>query len=260
MFFVVNLFLYLHNKCKDIDIYPVAAYVFGHKELLTLWKNTLSYEIYPMKRIKAVIFDCDGVMFDSRQANINYYNQILHRFNLPSMTKDQEDYIHMHTADESVKYIFRGSPFLEQAMAFRSLEKYHPYIKDMILEPGLTELLTSLKSAYGLAVATNRGDTIDEVLTSNGLKSFFDIVVSSLDVKQPKPHPESLNTILDFFKIIPEEALYIGDSLVDLQTAAAAQVPFTAYQNPGLNAPMHINNLNDVFSLLQTLNTGQGYP
>jgi len=66
-----------------------------------------------MKRNSAVIFDCDGVMFDSRQANINFYNHLLAHFDLQPLTEDQVAYVHMHTADESVRLIFEGSPFLE---------------------------------------------------------------------------------------------------------------------------------------------------
>ena len=144
------------------------------------------------KRISAVIFDCDGVMFDSRQANINFYNHLLDHFGLPSMREDSVSYVHMHTADASVRHIFRGTPYVEQAQEYRLQMDYAPFIKDMIMEPGLTELLKALKPRFGLAVATNRSNTIGSVIESFGLKKYFDLVISSLDVENPKPHPESL--------------------------------------------------------------------
>ena len=52
------------------------------------------------KKISAVIFDCDGVMFDSRQANINFYNHLLARYGLQEMTADQVDYVHMKHSGE----------------------------------------------------------------------------------------------------------------------------------------------------------------
>ena len=152
------------------------------------------------KRISVVIFDCDGVMFDSRQANINFYNHLLTHFGLPPMPEVSVSFVHMHTADESVRHIFRGTPYVEQAQAYRMQLDYGPFIKDMIMEPGLKGLLGLLKPRFGLAVATNRSNTIGAVLESNGLKDFFDIVVSSLDVKNPKPDPEPLLKILDFFQ------------------------------------------------------------
>ena len=206
-----------------------------------------------MKRISAIIFDCDGVMFDSRQANINYYNHMLAKFNLPAITENEANFIHMHTAEESIRYIFRKTPFVEQALSFRKRLKYAPFIKDMVIEPGLKDLLKKLRPEYGLAVATNRSDTIGEVLESNGLSDFFDIVVSSLDVEKPKPDPESIYRILSFFGIGPEEAIYVGDSVVDWQTAGAAGVRFVAFRNEDLETPWKVSHLKEITDLITDL-------
>jgi phosphoglycolate phosphatase len=208
----------------------------------------------PIKRISVVIFDCDGVMFDSRQANVNYYNQVLSHFSLPPMTEEEEDFVHMHTADESIEQIFRGTSYAEQAQSYRLEIDYSPFIKDMIIEPGLKELLGILRPEYGLAVATNRGDTIEKVLEYYDLNDFFDIVVSSLDVQKPKPDPEAIYKIINLFRIRPEQAMYIGDSLVDWQTATAAGANFVAYKNEGLKTRLKVNNLLDLLELLITPN------
>ncbi len=201
---------------------------------------------------KAVIFDCDGVMFDSRTANKNYYNSMLTRFNLPLMTPEQMNYVHMSTADEAVDFIFNGTGLTGEAREYRSNLNYSSFIGDMVIEPGLKELLKELRPDYGLAVATNRSNTIEEVLKSNDLSGFFDIVVSSLDVKKPKPDPESVIKILDYFKIEPEMTYYIGDSIVDCQTAQAAGVVFIAYGNPSLNADYHVSSMKELSQLFKT--------
>jgi phosphoglycolate phosphatase len=202
-----------------------------------------------MNTFAAVIFDCDGVMFDSRQANINFYNHLLSHFGLPLLREEQVAYIHMATADESIRFVFTGTPYLEQALAYRFQLDYTPFIQDMVPEPGLKELLALLKPKCGLAVATNRSNTIGKVLECNGLTAYFDIVVSSLDVARPKPHPEPLFKILDFFSIGPEQALYVGDSPVDAETAKAASVPFVAYKNRNLDAAFHVEQLLDIASV-----------
>jgi phosphoglycolate phosphatase len=196
----------------------------------------------------AVIFDCDGVMFDSRQSNIDFYNHLLSHFGLPLLREDQVAYIHMATADESVRHVFKDTPYLDQALAYRLQVDYTPFIREMVPEPGLKELLALLKPKCGLAVATNRSNTIGKVLELNGLTGYFDIVVSSLDVQRPKPHPESLLKILDFFSIRPDQALYVGDSTVDSETAKAASVPFVAYKNGNLDAAFHVDQLLDIAS------------
>ena len=209
-----------------------------------------------IKRIAAVIFDCDGVMFDSRQANTNYYNQILANFGLPPMTEDQVAFVHMHTADEAVRHIFQGTSYVKQAQAYRLEADYTPFIKDMIMEPGLKKLLRTLKPQFGLAIATNRSNTIGDVLESNGLKEYFDIVVSSLDVQKPKPHPEAIHKILNYFQVSPEQVLYVGDSLVDWQTARAAEVTLVAYQNDELETPWKVKALLEIQELLESLEAG----
>ena len=203
-----------------------------------------------LKKISAVIFDCDGVMFDSMQANINFYNHLLERFRLPPMTADKVDFVHMHTADESVRYLFEGTPFVEETQSYRMEMDYRPFINDMIIEPGLKVLLGGLASRFGLAVATNRSNTIGDVLDFFGLAEFFNIVVSSLDVVKPKPHPESVFKILDFFQIRPAQSLYVGDSQVDYETAKAAGVHFVSYRNEELETPWKIEHLLEIRDIL----------
>ncbi len=201
--------------------------------------------------LRAVIFDCDGVMFDSRQANINFYNHLLARFDLPPMEPEEIDYVHMSTGSDSVKYIFRKTPHFEEAEAYRLQMDYTPFIKDMIVAPGLEDLLLKLQPEFHLAVATNRSNTIDEVLGQNGLAGLFDMVVSSLDVKNPKPHPESIFKILSFFELTPTQAIYIGDSSVDYETALAAHVCFVAYGNDQLEAPFKVHTMGEVAEVIR---------
>jgi HAD superfamily hydrolase (TIGR01509 family) len=160
----------------------------------------------------------------------------------------------MHTADASIRHIFRDTPYMEMAQAYRMQMDYTPFLKDMILEPELKPLLKDLSPRFGLAVATNRSNTIGEVLELYDLSKYFDIVVSSLDVKRPKPHPESLFKILKFFEVDPEEALYVGDSLVDNKTARAAGVPFMSYKNTELDADYHSDRLMDIALIVNSAN------
>jgi len=205
------------------------------------------------KKEWVVVFDCDGVMFDSRQSNINYYNHVRHHFNLPSLVEDEISYVHMHTADESIKYIFKETELTDQALEYRKKMDYGPFIPDMILEPDLKELLKTLKPKVGLAVATNRSNTIGDVLKTHDLSQYFDIVVSSLDVNHPKPHPESIFKILEFFQVDQNKCIYIGDSPIDYQTAKAANVIFVSYQNPELKADFQVRRLREILDVMKSI-------
>ncbi len=205
-----------------------------------------------MNHVKVVIFDCDGVMFNSRSANEAYYNQILRRFKKrATMNEDECNFVHMHTADESVAYLFRDDPRLrDAAQAYRKEIDYVPFIPYMEMEPYLIPFLEYLRPTYSTAISTNRTDTMKHVLSSHGLEGHFDFVVSALDVQRPKPHPESLHKIMRYFKITPEEALYIGDSEVDQAASEAAAVPLVAYKNRSLSADYHIEHFKELEKLL----------
>jgi len=202
---------------------------------------------------QAVIFDCDGVMFDSRQANTNLYNHLLSHFGLDPMLPGDIEFVHMHTVVESIQQIFRDSPHIKDALEYRLHLDYTPFITDMVMEPGLRELLDFLKPLYGLAVATNRSTTIGEVLELNNLSQYFDIVVSSLDVENPKPHPESVFKILDFFGLEPDKCFYVGDSEVDSEVCRAAHVPMIAYKNKALEAALHVESTWELQEILKVL-------
>ena len=120
----------------------------------------------------------------------------------------------------------------------------------MKMEPGLRELLRRLKPHFGLAIATSRSNTIGPVLEYFKLKEFFDIVISALDVKNFKPHPESIYKILSFFKITEKEALYVGDSQFDCEMAKRAKVKFVAYKNKDLEADYYVEHLLEIAKLL----------
>jgi phosphoglycolate phosphatase len=204
-----------------------------------------------MKKPAAVIFDCDGVMFDSKLANIRFYSHIAGHFGLGPLGEADVEFVHMHTADESLRHIFRENPHLEEALAYRLTMDYAPFISYMVMEPGLEELLRDLKPYVRLAVATNRSNTIGKVLEGNGLSRYFDIVVSSLDVTHPKPHPECVKKILDYFELPADRSFYVGDSLVDEQTAKAAGVCFISYKNRSLQATFHVDHMEEISSIIK---------
>jgi len=203
--------------------------------------------------LKLVGFDCDGVLFDSRQANIVFYNDILERFGFPPMAPLEVDYVHSHTFRESIEYLFRESPVLEEALDFCRTIDYQRFIPMMVEEPHLREFLGFLRPRFYTALATNRTTTTHAVLQYHRLADQFDLVVSALDVTRPKPHPDSLWRILAYFKLAPEEVIYIGDSKVDEEFAHNAGVPLVAYRNPHLKADFHLDSFAAGRQLIQGL-------
>jgi HAD superfamily hydrolase (TIGR01509 family) len=200
--------------------------------------------------VKVVAFDCDGVLFDSTKANQAYYNQVLRYFGRPDMTEAQFAYTHMHTADESMAFLFSDNDDLAAAQAYRKQMGYVQFIELMVIEPHLLSVLPKIRTRFKTAIATNRTDTMEKVLEIHQLENQFDLVVCASDVRAPKPHPESLLKVAGHFNVSPDETLYIGDSKVDEQAAIAAGMPLVAYANSNLAAAYHIENLKALESIL----------
>jgi phosphoglycolate phosphatase len=192
--------------------------------------------------LKLIIFDCDGVMFDSRSANREYYNQLLSHFGRPEMDEEEIAYVHMHNAANSVTHIFRR--YTDQDMAAvdsycKGLD-YTPFFHFMQMERDLIEFLEYAKSRYALAISTNRSTTMQPLLKEFNLQQYFGKVMTPLNTPRPKPAPDALYEILKHFNCRVDEAVYIGDSIIDRQHTEAAGMRLIAFRNPALPADFHV--------------------
>lgn len=203
-----------------------------------------------MNDIRLVVFDCDGVMFDSLEANRAYYNHLLAYFRRPPMTEDELAYVHMHQVDDSIRHIFRNYPAdLEAADHYRRQLDYTPFLRYMRMEPDLREFLSYLRPRRKTAISTNRTTTMALVLQMFELGHCFDQVVTAKDVANPKPHPEALERIMADLGIGPTQTIYIGDSRVDREHTAAAGIPLIAFKNPALAAEYHVSSFMEIVKL-----------
>lgn len=194
-----------------------------------------------LRGLKGVVFDCDGVMFDTRALNMRFYNLILDRMGLPPMDKGQEDYVHAHAVRESIAHIAPEGRLDEALTVWKGID-YTELIPSMVPEDGLYELLGTLRAAgLKMGVFTNRTNTMELVLEKFGMAQFFDPVMTARIVA-PKPHPEGMHRILEAWNIAPHEMAYIGDTELDAQVAGAVGVPFWAYGNESLQAQMYLRD------------------
>lgn len=185
-----------------------------------------------MPAIKGVIFDCDGVMFESRGANLAYYNDILAFFGEEPVTEDDRERATLchSAASPEVLATLLGAERLEQALAIATSIDYRKFIPYMTPEPGLFEVLEQLSARVPLAVATNRGYSMPEILAHFSLSHYFTAVITSRDVERPKPHPDMLILARQRLGIASENLLFVGDSVYDRAAAESAGIPFAAYK------------------------------
>jgi phosphoglycolate phosphatase-like HAD superfamily hydrolase len=207
--------------------------------------------------LKLVVFDCDGVMFSSREANRVYYNHLLQAFSCPPMDEEELEHVHIHNVNDSIAHLFRFHPHvsIDTVNTYRKGLDYRPYLQYMEMEPDLIEFLRTIKPRYHTAISTNRTDTMETILDSFALRPWFDMVVTAMVATRPKPAPDGLLMILDRFKIRPDETIYIGDSVIDRDHCASVGVDLVAFKNSGLTARYHVDNFMDILKLppLQTV-------
>ncbi|MDY0164475.1 HAD family hydrolase [Desulfobotulus sp.] len=213
-----------------------------------------------LQDISVIAFDCDGVMFDSTEVNRSYYNQLLEAFDLPLMDDAAFHYVHMHTAEGAIRHLFEGRVPLEAVREKQRAFHYPDLFPLMREEPHLRALLRFLKPKFRTAVATNRSNTLRPLLDHFDLTTYFDLLVTSLDVPRPKPWPDMLEAIVRRFGVRPENLLYIGDSPLDAQAAAAAGCVFVGYGPEDLGASLHIRRLDVVATWLEGGGEGEGKP
>ena len=205
-------------------------------------------------KIRCVVYDCDGVLFDSLEANTKLYNDLCALVGRGPLREEEMQYVHTHTVFEALHFIFGKENDLEKK-ALEILKQKQVDLKNYVMylrmEPHLLQTLESLKEKGILrAINTNRTTSMKYIMERFNLWPYFEMVVTALDVKNPKPHPESIEKIIQELNLNKEEAVFVGDSDVDQQTAKSSGIKFIAYKNRVIQNDAYIEDHLDVLKLL----------
>lgn len=201
--------------------------------------------------IKLIVFDCDGVMFDSKPANQEYYDHVLEHFGKTLMDKSELEYVHTHNVTDCINHIFRHHLDInpEEIETYRASLNYSQFLPHFKIEPDLVEFLETSRHNYHLAISTNRSDTMELLLNSFDLSHFFGKVMTATNAKKPKPAPDGMLEILDYYNCKPEETIFIGDSIIDQLHAVASGTQLIAFKNKKLETDYHISSFMEIFEL-----------
>jgi phosphoglycolate phosphatase len=192
------------------------------------------------RSLQAVIFDFDGTLADSYAAIAASVNHVrAFRRLLPL------------TVAEVKRHVGRGAAYLiERTVGAGDVEgdiarykAHHPSVMGPLthLLPGAREALMAVHTA-GLraAVCSNKPRAFTlELLASLDIASYFDVVIGPEDAPRPKPSPEMLRLALERLGVKPDQALYVGDMTVDIDTARAAGVAVCVVPT-GSDLPDHL--------------------
>ena len=177
-------------------------------------------------RYKAVLFDMDGTVLDTLADLTNAVNHILSEFNMPAITQR-----------EAASYLGNGAAQLlrravpadtgEDKLA-EMLRVYQPWYDShcAILTapyPGILPLMEALKAAgVKQAVISNKQDSAVKRLAARHFPGLLETAVGESDTVRRKPNPDAVLAALREMEVQPRDAVYIGDTEVDIQTAKNA--------------------------------------
>ena len=183
-------------------------------------------EIFP-QGLAGVVFDCDGVMIDSREANRAFYNGVLDVLGLPAMGPEEESYAFMATAMEALRRMVPEARHGEIMDAVNRVDYGRTVLPLIRLMPGFVPFIEALHAKDSrLAIDTNRTDVgIERVLDFFSLPPYFEPVISA-SCARPKPSPEGPELILRAWGAAPGQALFVGDSENDRLAARGAGMVF----------------------------------
>ena len=177
-------------------------------------------------KYKLAVFDMDGTILYTLQDIVDSMNRALRKNNLPETTlKDMRVYIGNgimnevrrsvpeNASEETIQKVFRD---FNEDYAIHCSDTTKPY-------EGITKLLFELKKEGMMtAVVSNKGDYAVQELMKQYFDGLFDAGVGEKEGIERKPAPDTVYAVLDALKIDKDEAVYIGDSEVDIDTAKNA--------------------------------------
>ncbi len=201
--------------------------------------------------VAAVVFDCDGVLIDSQFANLAFYNKILQHFDVPSVTVDDKEKVTLcHTAaSPQVFEQLIGLEHVAEAVVYSTQVDYDHFIPQLVLELGVVETLQRLQQKFPLAIATNRGISMDSILDYFDIADLFVSVVTHLDVAHPKPAPDMLLQVAKNLAVDVKDLIFVGDSKFDMLAAHAAGCQFISYKWDGGRRIDHHRQLAEILKV-----------
>ncbi|HAX02149.1 MAG: hypothetical protein A2Y45_09635 [Tenericutes bacterium GWC2_34_14] len=178
--------------------------------------------------IKAIIFDMDGTVLNTID---DIHQAVNHALALKKLPLKSLDEVKMAVGNGARKLIERVCPkhFTKEELneVFHLYQSYYDQHSNVHTGPyeGILELLETLKSkGFKLAVVSNKFEHLVQGLNDEVFKHLFDASIGEVHGIPIKPAPDMVYKALNLLDVKPEEALFVGDSEVDIDTANNAQI------------------------------------
>ena len=173
-------------------------------------------------RLKALIFDWDGVLSDSAHAFFKAYLVVLKKLGLPEITFSQFRKI-WNSNYREFEVSIGITPEKRKLSDKIWFEAYSKLKKEVKLFPKAKELLFKLKKNHKLGLVTVRSKKrVSPEIERYGLEGIFEAMITADDVEKLKPDPEALILCAKKLRVDPEDCVYVGDSRGDIIAAKKA--------------------------------------
>jgi len=175
--------------------------------------------------VKALVFDLDGTLIDSKMDLVNSVNATLREMKHRALPMDLVTSYVGSGAPVLIRRALGGNPSeeeLKKALAFFLVHYEEHKLDQTRLYPGVAETLADLKS-LPMSVLTNKPVKVSlRILEGLGVAQYFRSIYGGNSFETKKPDPLGAQQILTEFNAAPREAAMVGDSEVDVQTARNA--------------------------------------
>ncbi len=179
---------------------------------------------------KAVIFDLDGTLLDTLSDLADSVNCAMGHFSYPTHSKKAVCSFVGNGVGVLIEHALpdgRLNPDFDKCLAFFK-EHYARHMYDTTKEyNGITEALIKLRSmGYLIGVVSNKFDLAVKELCKRYFSTYIDVAIGECEEKgiKKKPAPDTVKAALDALDVTSENAVYIGDSEVDIETAKNASM------------------------------------
>ncbi|MCR4587823.1 MAG: HAD family phosphatase [Lachnospiraceae bacterium] len=179
-----------------------------------------------MKELDAVVFDMDGVIFDSERCVLECWKELAEKYGIRDMEKHFRECIGTNAVRtrEIMTEAF-GAAFSYDDFAKEASVSFHAKYDNgkLPLKPGIFQLLDHLKDngkKIALATSTRRASVLHQ-LEHAGLLDYFDTIITGDMVKRSKPDPEIYLLACEGIGVLPERAYAIEDSYNGVRSAHA---------------------------------------
>lgn len=182
-------------------------------------------------RFSCILFDLDGTVLDTVADCACALNQAMDVFSFPRHTNAEVQSYLNNGARMLIKRALPEDARNDEALVDKVLSAYIEFYKEectknSVIYEGVYETLKKLKARGAkLGIVTNKPDVQTQIMVPHYFGDIFDYAMGNCDAAPPKPDAIRVDMALDALGKKREDAIFIGDSWVDTETARNANIP-----------------------------------